>query len=135
VSRSGYYDEYDLDVLQLGRWRAQVASTIRGKRGQTFLRELIAALDAMPVKSLIAHELERDGNVCAIGSVGLARGVDMSALDPQDPHAIAHAFGITHQLVSEIEYENDESFYGTPEDRWKAMRAWAVSNLRKEAVR
>lgn len=131
MSRSGYSD--DGDDLGLGRWRGQVASAIRGKRGQAFLRDLIEALDAMPEKKLIANELEAKGNVCAIGSVGVKRGVDMSKLDPEDPDGIAGAFGIAHQLVQEIEYMNDEAFYGKDaEGRWKFMRAWAVENLRPE---
>lgn len=54
MSRSGYTDDDD-DPLATGRWRAQVRSAIRGKRGQAFLRELIAALDAMPEKALITE--------------------------------------------------------------------------------
>lgn len=68
MSRSGYCDDYDCDPLPLGRWRGQVASAIRGKRGQAFLRELVAALDAMPEKRLIANDLEQAGNVCAIAA-------------------------------------------------------------------
>lgn len=131
MSRSGYSDECDFEPLALGRWRAQVASAIRGKRGQSFLRELVEALDAMPEKRLIANDLEHAGNVCAIGSVGLRRGVDMSALDPHDYDTIAGTFGIAHQLVQEIEFMNDEGVYClTPEERWKAMRAWAVAQIK-----
>ena len=130
MSRSGYCDDGE-DVLALGRWRAQVASSIRGKRGQQFMRELVDALDALPEKRLIANDLETAGNVCAIGSVGLKRGVDMSKLDPEDPYSIAGVFGIAHQLVQEIEYMNDEAFYGKgPEERWKFMRDWAASNIK-----
>lgn len=132
MSRSGYSD--DCYGLELGRWRAQVASTIRGKKGQAFLRELIAALDALPEKRLIASDLEHAGNVCAIGSVGLARGIDMSMIDAEDPAQVAAAFGITHQLAAEIEFMNDEAFYGRDaEERWRFMRNWAVENLRKDA--
>jgi hypothetical protein len=67
MSRSGYSDDFDFDNLALGRWRAQVASAIRGARGQAFLCELVVALDALPEKKLIAHDLESNGNVCAIG--------------------------------------------------------------------
>jgi len=131
MSRSGYSDECDFEPLEIGRWRAQVASAIRGKRGQSFLRELVEALDAMPEKRLIANDLEHAGNVCAIGSVGLRRGVDMSALDPYDYDTIASTFGIAHQLVQEIEFMNDEGVYClTPEERWKAMRSWAVAQIK-----
>lgn len=130
MSRSGYNEDDDGDG-RIAMWRGQVASAIRGKRGQAFLREMIEALDAMPDKRLIAEDLQGpDGAVCAIGSVGARRGVDMSELDPEDPDTIASVFGIAHQLVQEIEYMNDEVYHKDGEDRWRRMRAWAVSNLK-----
>lgn len=135
MSRSGYIDDCDLENWDLIRWRGQVASAIRGKRGQAFLRELVAALDAMPEKRLIANELESFGNVCAIGSVGMQRGVDMTKLDPDDYDRIAATFGIAPQLVQEIEWMNDEAYFGeTPEGRWKFMRDWAVRKLKTPEV-
>lgn len=69
MSRAGYSD--DLDPLDLGRWRAQVLSALRGKRGQAFLRDLIAALDAMPEKRLVSGDLQDEtGCVCALGALG-----------------------------------------------------------------
>lgn len=53
MSRSGYVD--DCENLEL--YRATVERSIKGKRGQAFLRELAAAMDAMPEKVLIAEEL------------------------------------------------------------------------------
>ncbi len=134
MSRSGYSDDCDMD-WGLIRWRGQVASAIRGKRGQAFLRELVEALDAMPEKRLIAHELQAGGEVCAIGSVGARRGIDMTKLDPEDYDGIAHTFGVASPLVQEIEFENDDAFWNaTPEQRWQHMRAWAVSNLKTEST-
>jgi len=49
MTRHGYVDDSE-DTLAYGRWRAQVQSAIRGKRGQAFLKELAAAMDAMPEK-------------------------------------------------------------------------------------
>lgn len=129
MSRSAYVDDYDGDLWQHIRWRGQVASALRGKRGQAFLRELIEALDAMPAKVLIANALRRGAYVCAIGAVGAKRGVDMSQLDPDDYGRLADVFGIAHQMVQEIEWMNDEAFYGTPEQRWKYIRDWAVAAL------
>ena len=133
MSRAGYSD--DIDHWALIRWRGQVASAMKGKRGQAFLRELIDALDAMPEKRLIAGELQEGGNVCAIGSVGARRGLDMSGLDPHDPETLSGAFGIAHQLVREIEFMNDEAvcWNETDEQRWSRMRAWAVENLKVDA--
>ena len=80
-------------------WRGRVASSIRGKRGQAFLKEMLAALDAMPEKKLIANELEHNGCVCAIGSVGKARGVDMTDLDPENYERVAATFDIASPLA------------------------------------
>ncbi len=62
MSRSGYCDDLD-DPLELGRWRAQVASATRGKRGQKLLRDMLAALDAMPEKRLVSGVLEVSSEV------------------------------------------------------------------------
>ena len=136
MSRSGYVEDYDYDQWQMIKWRGQVAGTMRGKRGQAFLNELIDALDAMPEKRLIAGHLIQDGAVCAIGSVGIRRGIDMSEIDPDDYHRLVDVFGIPHQLVREIEYENDESNCAmTPEQRWQRMRSWAIEQLNKAAAK
>lgn len=140
MSRSGYNDDdCECDTaaaLALGRWRAQVASAIRGQRGQTFLQEMVAALDAMSEKRLIANDLVRDGQVCAIGALGAARGIDMSRLDPDDYDAVADAFGIAHQLAQEIVWANDEagSYKETPEARWQRMREWVANRIKQPSV-
>jgi hypothetical protein len=128
MSRSGYSD--DCDGWALIRWRGAVASAIRGKRGQAFLNEMLAALDAMPYRELIAENLEMpDGSVCAIGAVGKCRGVDMSEIDPEDRDAVAAVFGIPPALAAEIMYENDECLYWAPEHRWQYMRSWVASQI------
>lgn len=134
MSRAGYSDDYDLDNWSMIRWRGVVASSIRGKRGQAFLRDLAEAMDAMPEKRLIAGDLERGGNVCAIGSLGVRRGVELAKLDPQDPGPIADAFGIAEPLVREIEYMNDEGgwYDETPEKRWQRMRDWVAASIKKD---
>jgi hypothetical protein len=137
VGRHGYSDSCD-DNWALLRWRGQVVSAIRGKRGQAFLRELIDALDAMPVKRLIPGALRKDGEVCAMGAIGAKRGVNLEALDPDDYEGIANTFGIAHQLVQEIEYENDADWRWdkeTPEERWARVREWAVNQLKTESQR
>lgn len=108
MSRAGYSDDGD-DPLAMGRWRAQIRSATRGKRGQQFFRDLIAALDALPEKELIAGELKTDeGCVCALGALGTARGVDLSELDTEDYERLGATFDIASQLARETMYENDE---------------------------
>lgn len=135
MSRSGYSDDIDSQEEQwaLIRWRGAVKSAIRGRRGQNFLREMLDAMDALPEKKLIAHELEGSGAVCAIGSVGWARGIDMAQIDPENSGAVAATFGISRALACEIVYENDEgwgSYRETPEQRFARMREWIAGWLR-----
>jgi hypothetical protein len=141
MSRSGYIDDFDGDYLQLGRWRGRVKSAIRGKRGQAFLRELAAAMDAMPEKKLIANELINEvGECCTIGVVCKARGIDVSKIDYEDGKQVGAAVGIAESMAREIEYENDEHLgvYSpdehrflpeTPEQRWTRMRKWVEEKL------
>lgn len=131
MSRSGYSEDID-DNWALIRYRGMVASAIKGKRGQAFMRDLVDALDSLPEKRLIAGALEDHGAVCAIGSVGIKRGVDMSNLDPEDAEAVAAKFDIAEPLAREIVYMNDEGYHVTPEARWRDMRAWAVGNLKHQ---
>lgn len=129
MSRSNYDD--CCDGWELIRWRGAVASAIKGGRGQTLLRDMITALDAMPEKRLIAASLEHRGEVCALGCVGRMKGIDMANLDPEDPAGVAHAFHIAPALAQEVVHVNDE--WGprneTPEARWVRMRGWVVKHL------
>ena len=136
MSRSGYSD--DVDNWALIRWRGMVASATRGKRGQAFFKDLLAAMDEMPVKELIAEDLEvpETGEVCALGCLGKKRGVDLAALDPQEPDAVAKVFDIAPCLAQEIVYENDEgtSILETPAERWTRMRKWVEAQIKTEAA-
>lgn len=138
MSRSDYTD----DCENLAMWRGAVESAIRGKRGQRLLQELAAAMDAMPIKELIADELEADGAYCALGVVGARRGVDMSALDPEDPEAVSAAFNIAPALAREVVYINDEGHESsryvnghyeyaceTPAARWIRVRKWVAAQI------
>lgn len=145
----GGWDEFD----ELRMWAATNATerAIKGKRGQAMLRELATALDAMPSKRLVRGSFERraDGEVCALGCLGRARGVDMSELqrlaeiaerdedDPYDdwgiPRTAADAFGVARSLAQEVMYQNDDGALDntreTPETRWLRMRAWVARQL------
>ena len=131
MSRSGYTDDIE-DPWRWIMYRGAVKSSIRGKHGQAFLRELIAALDAMPVKSLVEGELQADGEFCALGVVGQARGIDLTKLNTEDWLQLSETFGIAPTLAREIMYENDEGSCwhearGT--NRWAHVRRWAEGQL------
>ena len=161
MSRSGYMDDWDgdEDVLALGRWRAQVRSATRGKRGQKLLKGILAAMDAMPEKKLYPNVLVNDGlpglediivggdeladesgnalpmgAVCAMGAFAKHNALDTSDVDPDDPSQVAALFDVAEPLVREIAYCNDEGGLGreTPEARFQRMRRWIENQIRKE---
>jgi hypothetical protein len=149
MSRSGYSE--DCDDWDLIRWRGAVKSAIRGKRGQDLLRELATAMDAMPVKELVAEEFQSDGQFCALGVVGAARGMPVAHLVDAEREEVAKTlaktFGIAEALAAEIMDVNDNSghFYGRwalgntrgeeaeradRERRWQKVRAWVAQQIK-----
>jgi hypothetical protein len=129
MSRSDYCN--DGDNWGLIRWRGAVNSAIKGRRGQQFLRDLRDAMDSMQEKELIADELEFQGQFCALGAVGHARGIDLRKIDPDDSWHVSKVFGIANALAREIVYMNDEGVYfeETPEQRFARMRTWADEQI------
>lgn len=128
MSRSGYNE----DCENLDLYRGAVDRALAGKRGQAFLRELVASLDALPEKALIAGELiDSSGACCALGSVCKTRSLDANAIPYEEPDRVGKAFGIATSMAAEIAYVNDEwePPSETPEARWARMRQWAVSKL------
>ncbi len=158
MSRSGYSDDCD----NLALWRGAVAASIKGKRGQAFLKEALARLDAMPVKELVSGELEADGQFCTLGVVGAGRGLDLRKIDTYDYRALTDIFNIAGPLAQEIMYLNDEvvsddkwieveicgpihpweqrrTSVRVPDPvagarRWQYMRDWIASNIAAAAV-
>ena len=149
MSRSGY--SYDCDSWELIRWRGAVASAVRGKRGQALLREMAAALDAMPVKELVAEDLiTPDGGCCAFGAVAMARGVTYEDLPEStfrfwDPFTLeilgrrerqvefsgeqlAEAFDVAPALACEIVSINDDYLGHAKDEHARATRWWVVRN-------
>jgi hypothetical protein len=148
MSRSGYSDDCDYN-WSLIMWRGAVKSAITGKRGQAFFKEMLAALDALPVKRLVKDELQATDlvpcshwgmfeatSVCAIGAVGRARGVDMTSIDPDDPPQVANAFGIAQAMAQEIVYVNDEwgGYRETTEQRFARVREWVASQIKQSSA-
>lgn len=132
MSRSGY-DDYCDNEWALICYRGAVTSAIRGRRGQTFLRDLLAALDALPEKKLVQGELETSEGVCALGALGRARGIEMKGIDPEEAELVAHTFNIATALAREVVYENDEAVgywkKETPEQRFERVRKWVADNI------
>ncbi len=131
MSRSGYSDDLD-DSWELIRWRGAVASAIRGKRGQAFLRELRDALQALPEKRLIHGEFVQEGEVCVIAAIAVAREQRTSGTsheqacrivherypDPEDGDNewIASELDIARALACELQFMNDDDYWLSVKD-------------------
>jgi len=132
MSRSGYCEDDEENLF--GLYRGNIERASRGKRGQKFFRELVAALDALPEKRLIVGALEeQEGAVCALGALRKAKGIPLEPLRESDWDALGDAFDVAPMLTQEVMFENDDDFGyhddTTPEQRWKRMRAWAVAQI------
>lgn len=138
MSRCGYSD--DLDQRDLAMWRGRVASAIRGKRGQQLLKDCLAALDEIPEKRLIPNLLVDGNDVCLLGAASRKRAVsDIADIDPEDHDLLANRFNVASCLIQEIEYVNDEYFFGlgpeTPEHRYERVRKWVVKHVKSEPAK
>ncbi|MGE0206128.1 MAG: hypothetical protein AB7E70_21575 [Hyphomicrobiaceae bacterium] len=143
MSRSGYTEDDDLFYNQAALYRSTVRNALRGRRGQAFLRELAAALDAMPKKELLARTVVRSGECCALGALAMRRGVDLSPIDYEDDDAaedgdwttewLRDRLGILDCVAREVVYQNDEAYWHheEPSDRWARMRAWVESKIQR----
>ena len=143
MSRSGYSEDNYGNWRSIC-WRGAVESALRGKRGQAFLRELADAMDAMPKKQLVTGVLESDGEVCTLGVIAKARGVQ--AKNPEFMDEAAELLDIAGAMAREIVHENDDAGeYAncnpqtgryepeTPEQLWVRMRKWVEIQLSREA--
>lgn len=139
MSRSGYTDDAPMGNTERWsciRWRGAVKSAFRGQRGQRALRDMLAAMEALPGHRLIAEQLEsKDGDVCALGALAKARHVDMHDVDPEDADIVAANLDIAEAMAREIVEVNDEwgDHNEAPERRWGRMRAWLKIHVRHDA--
>lgn len=108
MSRSGYCEDGDGVSWALIRYRGAVNAAIKGARGQEFLRHLLATLDAMPDKVLVAGDLEADGQFCALGVAGHVKGLNLAIIDTYDHATLSGTFNIAESLAREIMWVNDE---------------------------
>lgn len=145
MSRSGYIDDWS---PEMNLYRGSVTRSIKGKRGQKALRDLLTALDAMSVKELHTHAFgTNDGCRCTLGVLAESRGIDPTSIpitvDEYDGGVECDIKGVAEQLdiaecfAAEVMYLNDECDYlspnpgkETPADRWARMRAWVASNIK-----
>jgi hypothetical protein len=133
MSRSGYSEDWGEDFNnQLELYRNSVDLALSGRRGQKFLKDLLAALDSMPQKRLIRYEFEKAGEVCALGAAGRAKGIDLprGEMDEIDIRYLSRSLGVAPCMAREIMYENDDrGRAATPEQRFVRMRQWVSEKI------
>jgi hypothetical protein len=146
---SSRIDYWDGDgTLPEGLWIGQKLRAINGKRGQALLREVEAALLALPEHRLIEGAMCRDGEVCVLGALAADRErrdgqsfsealATVEACFPNDnypPDDVSDALGITRTLGWLLMEQNDEAAATfTPEQRWDWLFAWVRNKLRLAA--
>lgn len=131
MSRISYSDEEDYPG-QFELWQANCLRSLRGKVGQRELRELHAALLALPDKRLICCELvDEDGAVCAIGVYAKHKGLDLQRFDPdEETDEVGVEAGMPRLAAWKIVEMNDiELSHLTPEERYRQMLSWVEANL------
>ena len=134
-------DNYDDNwALDMGRWERNSRAVLRSKRGQQALRELEAALLALPVKRLVADDLclpvaiTDDGEViyrvCAIGALGLHRGIDPASMAEWNEEGregtvgMGESLGLRRTLAWVIGETNDRIYRETEEQRYERVLQW-----------
>lgn len=144
---------------QFALWQANCERSLKGKAGQLELRELEAALLALPEKRLIRGALvDDDGGVCAIACYGKHKGLDLTKFDPEDesdevgiaggmPRLVAWSVVALNDIHINDHYEIAEGpsvhhghgeyqnqgvwtrFKYTPEERYEKVLAWVRRHL------
>jgi hypothetical protein len=145
MSRLYQDDCGDAEPWMEGQQAGALRSAIRGNRGQQFLRDLVAGLDALPEQKLSAGALENEetGCCCAFGAVRRYRGTDAVPLyfDPReedlDPSHFAEPFNVATALAWEVVEANEgwsaSNCEAAMRQRWSRVRAWAARQLLPQA--
>ena len=144
--------EYDVDsILAGGRWVARRNKVLKGRPGQSALRNLERALTLMPHKKLMEGNICDGANVCVIGAWLYRQYVD-EGMTPkrawaklQEGRGRHHDsdsweelertidkgsadLGITRTLTEVVAYVNDEEGFRMrdwePERRYERVLAW-----------
>lgn len=158
--RIGYTEEEDYPG-QFGLWQGNCQRSLKGKAGQAILRELEAALLALPSKRLIASSLvDAHGEVCAIGALAEFKGEitdDMIGQGEYDMEEVGIQLGMPRLVAWKIVEMNDLQFAGTdlvfgegpyrwpneqpyayvevtPEQRYERMLKWVREQVQDREV-
>jgi hypothetical protein len=131
-------------------FQRSVDNAIKGKSGQALLREIEAALLALPEKKLLGSGVCEGGEVCMLGAVAVARAMkagktreeavvalerDAKAAgqyedDDKTFKYLKRALAIKqHCLAWQLVFENDECYVKTDEQRYERMLKWVQERI------
>lgn len=121
MSRSGWSDDWGDDFPgQTGLFRGNVDRSIGSKKGQQRLRELKAALEAMPIKELAREVFLQSSEACALGvwadhhiAIDATKRGELAAFngDDDDTADMLGPSGWPRLVVKDVVYENDREMY------------------------
>lgn len=127
-------------------WQANCRRSLKGKKGQSALRELEAALLALPEKRLIANKLQdRQGEVCALGALAKYKNHEMAVAETTeddewddewdyDIDGSMEEFGVSLGMPRMVAWKvvalNDIELEGlSPESRYERVLAWTQRQI------
>lgn len=156
VEQERFVCEYDGEGPPPAFWQQAARNALRGRKGQAVLRELRAALLALPEPRLIEGRFCSGLDVCPLGALakqrlaagstipwGRAPFTSMEELEERLGEELeeewttvdlGEAMGLKKTLAWTIAYENDEGNWNTetPEQRYQRMQSWVEGQLREE---
>jgi len=130
------YSEEENYPGQFELWQANCERSLKGRKGQTALRELETALLALSSKRLIAQELQNaEGDVCAIGALAKYRGREEKDFiaDPEyEMQEVGVELGMPRLVAWKVVEVNDlEYAHLSPEARYMRVTEWIQRQLAK----
>ena len=140
--RVGYSEEENYPG-QFNLWQANCRRSRQGKKGQAALRDLEAALLAMPEKRIQKDIfVDLNGESCAIGALMLHRNIsagmpreqavaECAVLDPLETEEYGVILGLPRLVAWAVAVENDEWWWEDeiPEKRYLRMLAWVREEI------
>ena len=125
-------DEYsDLRAFAFG-WNEKQA--LGGRKGQKFLREMEAALLALPRKELVANVfVAEDGGVCPLAALALKRSKDAGKTEDDALAEVRNLLSMEDAFYDNSSYENCE--YAAKALKTNRYMAYAVMYCADEQAR
>jgi hypothetical protein len=124
---------------QFNLWQGNCQRSLSGRKGQAALRELRAALLALPSKRLIANELDDGADCCAIGALVRYKSLTPKSDREYEMEEVGVECGMPRMVAWKVVELNDvqldrrwdgmKSVELTPEERYDAVLKWVGEQL------